>query len=88
MRPPIKRPLYRPSVSLNSFTASTVPTRSNAERVAKHSSRSFLQRSPLTTEVSRLAGKLDAERQILGVVIPFAPDWCHGALPQLFGVDD
>jgi tRNA(fMet)-specific endonuclease VapC len=27
---------------------------------------------PLTTEVARLAGKLDAEQQILGVVIPFA----------------
>jgi tRNA(fMet)-specific endonuclease VapC len=27
---------------------------------------------PLTTEVARLAGKLDGEQQILGVVIPFA----------------
>jgi predicted nucleic acid-binding protein len=27
---------------------------------------------PLTTEVARLAGKLDAEQQIRGVVIPFA----------------
>ena len=41
----------------------------------KPSSRSFFPASaiyPLTTDIARLAGKLDAEQQSRGIVVPFA----------------
>jgi len=61
-------------VSLNSFTAFTARTRPNGERVE-----AFVEDLlatvvvyPLTTDIAKLAGKLDAEQQSRGVVIPFA----------------
>ena len=50
-------------------------TAPNAGRAVKPSSRSFFPASaiyPLTTDIARLAGKLDAEQQSRGIVVPFA----------------
>jgi predicted nucleic acid-binding protein len=63
------RPRCRPSGSSNSST--------EAERRARREAfieelLSTIAIYPLTTDIARLAGKLDAEQQKRGVVIPFA----------------
>ena len=76
IRPATRRPRDRRSASSNSSTESTVLIPPNAGRAVKPSSRSFFLSTvaiyPLTTDIARLAGKLDAEQQRRGIVVPFA----------------
>jgi predicted nucleic acid-binding protein len=75
IRPVTKRPRYRPSVSSNSSTESTVliPPQRRARREAfVEELLSTVAIYPLTTDIARLAGKLDAEQQSRGIVVPFA----------------
>lgn len=75
IRPAIKRQHYPQSVSLNSFMAFTEPKMPNGACAAKAFVEELLAAVvayPLSIDMARVAGKLDAEQQSRGVVIPFA----------------